>query len=1238
MPVGQALEWCGWLVRGFDIERTPSCDLLDPKQRSLAASEAAKADAVMVAMDCSTLSRARERPIPGVARPPQPLRDAAHVWGLPNLGERDAKRVADANILIQFTADVAQAGHRGGAGVVLENPRRAWYWHIPEIAALLDLPGWQDVDYMACCLGAARAKQQRLRTNVDELSSARGECRHTHDKHEWQPYKGPDGHLVYPTKLEQEYTAELAFHIAIALSLWAVRVRGYKMNVPKPPPVQETGDRCEWLQWPGGVMRQDALVGLGVRLQCPTPCRWAGDPTKGGGIPTLVSSATLSEWPSHAVYIGPGHLKFKQARTEWSSQFTPGPDGSRDLCVRRYAAWLAGQSSQLRSKWARTLRGRLLVCECKAGQPCHGEVLVALVAQHLQDSGGVAPVCAPRGPRLEGRRSRSPAPWRRRTSQLVAGAPLLWGRAMAGVCAPVPVAWPQAAVDAAVRRLYPPEWLDGVPMPCLEDLLSEPTFCAYREWQQHEGLAFEDPGAERKVSASWVAWATGLQRGALASKHAAPPLLGYGLSKDEHFRIAAELACGPAQPWQRAVAADNDLRFAAAQVVRRGSRPAEAYAVTAGVFRELARRCRSLTLALRKRQPTTVRKVTDGLNLGLIGVLAVVLEWPDWQMPRGFVSGFPLVGTMPRTHIFDPVATEPQELDLAKLREQGPGLRRALASRPVSPEVQFLWDSVLDEVKAGKAFDPMTEAEVSQYFGTDRWCAVPSFCHVQPCGKKRRIDDAKCGQQNAFIEYSERGHLCTAFQPALCARLVSEEADAAGVDAPTLLQGVTSGCDDLPNAFRAVPGRPEDLWANVVAVRHPQSGEWLFQIVWALLFGLASSVIQFGRWSHFLQAVMRRIGGAMWSMYVDDGVLIDAACAQQSGQDLASEFFAALGSPLAPHKRKCMAAENDFLGVRHDLSDALGGSVKFWARQALHDKCQSMLDSHRAANRLTPAESSKLVGTLGFLAQAAFGRVATAAFNPLYQRMHSDRPPWALSNSILQSFEFLQVLLRERPQRVVHLKDDGVPPLVVASDAQADHSVPSGGYLLFDPVDGRKSAGWAPIWEPHLRAWGFTVEGLAEGANPIQCCEAAFLPWALVHEGFERLRGRRILWFVDNTSALYAAVKGSSRHPAVARAIAVAHYIGFHWGLQFWFEFIESDANWADGISRDGPDDVFVAKHGFQVQRMRAPTWPWVSDLQSQWQAVSELRWGRVPPAVKRATVGRGQQANEDACDVSQCD
>eukprot|EP00971_Amphidinium_carterae_P099199 1962008-Amphidinium_carterae.1 len=53
-----------------------------------------------------------------------------------------------------------------------------------------------------------------------------------------------------------------------------------------------------------------------------------------------------------------------------------------------------------------------------------------------------------------------------------------------------------------------------------------------------------------------------------------------------------------------------------------------------------------------------------------------------------------------------------------------------------------------------------------------------------------------------------------------------------------------------------------------------------------MLFGLASAVIQFGRWSAFLEAATRRVAQVMLAMYVDDAHVADLSAAKGAGQQL----------------------------------------------------------------------------------------------------------------------------------------------------------------------------------------------------------------------------------------------------------------------------------------------------------------------------------------------------------------
>ena len=89
---------------------------------------------------------------------------------------------------------------------------------------------------------------------------------------------------------------------------------------------------------------------------------------------------------------------------------------------------------------------------------------------------------------------------------------------------------------------------------------------------------------------------------------------------------------------------------------------------------------------------------------------------------------------------------------------------------------------------------------------------------------------------------------------------------------------------------------------------------------YAALFGFESAVYSFGRWSTFLEAMCRRLGAVLWSMYVDDGQLTDLAEARHFGQLVVHNIFEASGARLAEEKRTWMADSGDFLGIIHNFA------------------------------------------------------------------------------------------------------------------------------------------------------------------------------------------------------------------------------------------------------------------------------------------------------------------------------
>ena len=65
------------------------------------------------------------------------------------------------------------------------------------------------------------------------------------------------------------------------------------------------------------------------------------------------------------------------------------------------------------------------------------------------------------------------------------------------------------------------------------------------------------------------------------------------------------------------------------------------------------------------------------------------------------------------------------------------------------------------------------------------------------------------------------------------------------------------------------------------------------------------------------------------------------------------------------------------------------------------------------------------------------------------------------------------------------------------------------------------------------------------------------------------------------------------------------HFLSLKYDFRIWFEFIDSGANWSDGISRELHDDQFAKDHGFRVSTLAVPLQLWSCDLVSLWAGLA---------------------------------
>ena len=129
-----------------------------------------------------------------------------------------------------------------------------------------------------------------------------------------------------------------------------------------------------------------------------------------------------------------------------------------------------------------------------------------------------------------------------------------------------------------------------------------------------------------------------------------------------------------------------------------------------------------------------------------------------------------------------------------------------------------------------------------------------------------------------------------------------------------------------------------------------------------------------------------------------------------------------------------------------------------------------------------------------------------------------------------------------------------------------------------------------------LKLWGYEAQKRLEGANVIAICEAAMVPAGF--SAFQtRMQDRDVVYFIDNSVSLFAMVKGTSNQPDVARC---THLVGLQclaYDTRVWLEFVDSESNWADGLSRDLGMCSFCMNHRIKVNRIQLPQIWWTLDL-----------------------------------------
>ena len=185
-------------------------------------------------------------------------------------------------------------------------------------------------------------------------------------------------------------------------------------------------------------------------------------------------------------------------------------------------------------------------------------------------------------------------------------------------------------------------------------------------------------------------------------------------------------------------------------------------------------------------------------------------------------------------------------------------------------------------------------------------------------------------------------------------------------------------------------------------------------------------------------------------------------------------------------------------------------------------------------------------------------------------------PPKVVKADDAKAMRFLARMIMDIPPRTVDIVGRPRRTVVVYSDASFEEGkTPLLGWVIFEK-------GSQPIGRS-MEVSEELLSSLIERKQQIFACEALAIPAALLRNA-DILTNCDILWFVDNEAACSSLVRGASKEEDVASIAGAAHLMMLSRRCRIWFEWIDSDSNPADGLSRDGCEDAWTANQGWQLR------------------------------------------------------
>ena len=296
-------------------------------------------------------------------------------------------------------------------------------------------------------------------------------------------------------------------------------------------------------------------------------------------------------------------------------------------------------------------------------------------------------------------------------------------------------------------------------------------------------------------------------------------------------------------------------------------------------------------------------------------------------------------------------------------------------------------------------------------------------------------------------------------------------------------------------------------------------------------------------------------------------------------------MYALAGAHLDPAKSQSPAGCRTFLGLSVNVAlAATAGVVEVDLKPGFRETIKAEIESVLESSTLTSGQAAKLRGKFGWAASGTYGKCGRGGQAPLVQRQYFDHSDF-LTSSLRDALNFHLLLATFVGPKQIAVFNEPMPPIRIYSDAsyEPEADVVAGiGFVLFDAASSRPPIGMAASLDPEV------LQLFQQRHQQITPCEA-ILSVIVPHNLGPYMGGRDVVWYMDNQAACQILTVGSSSQSDLCFIASLAHLLFARLNCRIFWEYIASDANPSDGLSRKGLLDEWTQLQGWSLSPAHIP-------------------------------------------------